>query len=140
MCASFRRAARALTQLYDAEIRPRGLRVTQFTILQALSRTPGVSQGTLGRMLSLDSTTLTRALRLMVRRGWIRERRGRDRRERRLRLAKIGRDQLQRALPAWERVQARVRRELGGNRWSDLLHASTQVTKLAKPSEKKLGG
>jgi DNA-binding MarR family transcriptional regulator len=134
MCASFRRAARALTQLYDAELRPLGLRVTQFTILQALSRTPEVSQGKLGRMLALDSTTLTRTLQVMVRRGWIREHRGQDRRERLLRLTKAGQDQLNCGLPAWTRLQARARRELGENRWNDLLHVSTQVTKLATQS------
>ena len=33
MCASLRRAARALTQLYDDALRPLGLRATQFTVL-----------------------------------------------------------------------------------------------------------
>ncbi len=34
MCATVRRASRALTQLYDETLRPLGLRATQFTILQ----------------------------------------------------------------------------------------------------------
>jgi hypothetical protein len=33
-----RRASRALTLLYDRALRPLGLRATQFTILQVLSR------------------------------------------------------------------------------------------------------
>ena len=71
MCASFRRAARALTQVYDKALRPYGLRATQFTILQALSLTGENSQGNLGSLLMLDSTTLTRTLRLMRTYGWI---------------------------------------------------------------------
>src|SRR5229473_6417471 len=88
MCGNFRRTARALTQLYDLALRPLGLRATQFTILQFLSLAGEVSQGHLGEMLAMDSTTLTRTLEIMARRGWIAERRGEDRRERWLRLAK----------------------------------------------------
>ena len=60
MCANFRRAARALTQCYDEAFRPLGLTITQFTILQALSLAGEITQGTLGEILAMDSTTLTR--------------------------------------------------------------------------------
>jgi len=100
MCASLRRASRALTQLYDEALRPVGLRATQFTILQALSLAGEVSQGGLAQILAMDSTTLTRTLRIMGREGWIAERRGQDRRERLLRLANAGRHQFNRALPS----------------------------------------
>jgi DNA-binding MarR family transcriptional regulator len=131
MCASFRRASRALTHLYDAALRPVGLRATQFTILQVLSRAGEVSQGRLGQILAMDSTTLTRTLRIMVRQKWIAERRGDDRRERLLRLDKAGRDQFHRALPAWEKVQARLKRQVGDQRWHDLMKLTNDVTTLA---------
>src|SRR5260370_41963200 len=69
MCASFRRASRTLTQLYDEALRPVGLRATQFTILQALFLAGEVSQGGLAQILAMDSTTLTRTLRIMAGRG-----------------------------------------------------------------------
>src|SRR5216683_808510 len=97
MCASFRRASRALTQLYDEALRPLGLRATQFTILQALSLAGEVSQGELGEMLAMDSTSLTRTLAIMQREGWISARRGKDRRERWVRLSSAGEMQLRRA-------------------------------------------
>jgi DNA-binding MarR family transcriptional regulator len=128
-CASLRRASRALTHLYDEAFRPLGLRVTQFTILQVLTLAGEVSQGELAEILAMDSTTLTRTLGIMVREGWIAERRGKDRRERWLRLAKAGRSQLSRALPAWERTQAQVARELG-ERWHDVLNLSNEITSL----------
>jgi DNA-binding MarR family transcriptional regulator len=130
MCASFRRASRALTQLYDEKLRPLGLRATQFTILQALSRVGEISQGNLGRVLAIDSTTLTRTLRIMRRQGWIAERRGKDRRERLLRLAKDGRHQFDRALPLWEKTQVRLRHQLGDKRWHDLLKLTNETTNL----------
>jgi DNA-binding MarR family transcriptional regulator len=131
MCANFRRASRALTQLYEQALRPLGLRATQFTILQVLSQAGEVSQGQLGAMLAMDSTTLTRTLAIMERHGWIAERRGEDRRERRLRLAKAGETQLSRALPAWEKVQARLRRRVGEEAWKDLRQLTNQLTDLA---------
>src|SRR5260370_15657726 len=82
MCASFRRASRVLTQHYDTALRPLGLRATRFTLLQALSLVGEVSQGTLGEILAIDSTTLTRTLAILGRRGWITSLPGEDRRER----------------------------------------------------------
>ena len=130
LCGSFRRTSRALTQLYEEALRPLELRATQFTILQALSLAGEVSQGQLGEMLAMDSTSLTRTLAIMRRQGWIAERRGEDRRERWLRLANAGEVKLRRALPVWEKVQSRLRRQLGEQAWDNLLQLTYQVTSL----------
>lgn len=130
MCGSFRRTTRALTQCYENALRPAGLRATQFTILQALSLAGEVTQGELGEMLVLDSTTLTRTLHLMSARGWVAERRGKDRRERYLRLSRAGTTQFKRALPAWEKVQSGLRHQLGEQAWRNLLDITHQVTGL----------
>jgi DNA-binding MarR family transcriptional regulator len=130
MCGSSRRTSRALTQLYEQALRPLRLRASQFTILQALSLAGEVSQGQLGAMLAMDSTSLTRTLAIMRRQGWIAERRGKDRRERRLRLANAGEVQLKRALPLWQKVQSRLRGQLGQQAWNDLLQLTYRVTSL----------
>ncbi|PYV79450.1 MAG: hypothetical protein DMG96_04015 [Acidobacteria bacterium] len=132
--SSVRRASRALTQIYEGALRPLGLRVTQFTILQVLSLAGEVPQGRLGEILTMDSTSLTRTLAIMLRQGWIAECRGDDRRERRLSLAKTGEAQLKRALPAWEKVQSQLRRELGEKAWKDLFHLTTRLAELAAES------
>ncbi|HEY1730704.1 MAG TPA: MarR family transcriptional regulator [Terriglobales bacterium] len=126
LCASLRRASRALTQMYEEALRPRGLRATQFTILQALSIAGELTQGDLGEILATDSTTLTRTLDIMLRHGWLSRQRGHDRREWRLRLDKKGAALFRRALPDWEAVQARVRRRLGDTNW-DGLHTLVDV-------------
>ena len=128
MCASLRRTSRALTQLYEQALRPLGLRATQLTILQVLSRSGEVSQGRLGEMLAMDSTSLTRTLGIMRRQGWIAERRGADRRKRWLRLAKAGEGELRRALPVWEKVQSRLHRQLGDKAWNSLLRLTHEIT------------
>lgn len=135
MCATLRRCARALTQHYEDALRPLGLRGTQFTILQVLERAGEVSQGQLGKILAMDSTTLTRTLEIMAREGWITKRSGRDRRERRLRLAKAGQVQLKRALPAWQKVQSQLHRQLGNERWDQLMKLTNQVTSVVTEEE-----
>src|SRR5271168_2871575 len=131
MCGSFRRTARALTQLYEAALRPLALRATQFTILQALSLAGEVSQGRLGEMLAMDSTSLTRTLAIMRRAGWVSEQRGEDRRERRMRLSAAGEAELKRALPVWEKVQSKLRGKLGKREWKSLLQLTYHVTEIA---------
>ena len=129
MCASLRRAARALTQVYDDALRPHGLRATQFTILQALSLTGEISQGDLGDLLVLDSTTLTRTLRLMRARGWIEERPGKDRRERWLQLSVSGRRQFKRASVPWQELQTRLRSSVGSASWNEWLGVATEISR-----------
>jgi len=134
-CSTLRRSSRAVTQLYEQTLRPLGLRATQFTILQVLSRIREASQGQLGEILAIDSTTLTRTLEIMHRHGWIAARPGKDRRERWLRLAKPGEARLTRALPAWENVQARVRHRLGEKDWQLFQSLANAVTNLTQGDE-----
>ena len=130
LSASFRRASRALSQHYDEAIRPLGLTPTQFTILQALSIAGTIHQGKLGEILAMDTTTLTRTLNIMARHGWVEKLQGSDRRERRLRLTPPGIDQFNGALPVWQKVQARLRRKLGGEPWQALVTLTNKVTSV----------
>jgi DNA-binding MarR family transcriptional regulator len=131
LCATFRRTARALSQLYDDAVRPLGLRTTQFTILQALSLTGEVSQGRLGGILALDSTTLTRTLAIMKRSKWVAMRQGRDGRERLVSLSTAGREQFELASPAWQAVQDRLRSQVGEERWNTLFQQNREMTAVA---------
>jgi DNA-binding MarR family transcriptional regulator len=113
------------------------MRVTQFTILQALSLAGEVTQGILGQILAMDITTLTRALDILERRGWIRKRRGKDRREWRIHLSKRGEVQLERALPLWRGVQNQLHTQLGNEVWETLFNVSNTVTRAVTiPGEK----
>ena len=128
-CANLRRAGRALTQIYDEELRPAKLRITQFTILKALSTVPTARQGGLAYALGLDSTTLTRTLALLRRHGYVAIQRGRDRRERILSLTEKGKAKVDQLVPAWERAQKRIREAMGKefDQLQGLLHQLTCV-------------
>src|SRR5260370_10076376 len=128
MCASLRRTSRALTQLYEDALRPVGLRATQFTVLQTLSLAGEVTQGELGQILAMDSTTLTRTLNIMGRHGWIAKRRGEDRREGRMRLSKAGKTRFKQEFPHWEKAQSRLSRQLGQELPDNLMNLLQKVT------------
>ena len=132
-CASLRRASRAVTQLYVEALRPSGIRITQFTLLQflAIAGRP-ITQGTLGQLLALDSTTLSRTLKPLEAAGWIRSIAGQDGRERHVELATAGRRVLKRATPVWEGVQQRLRHALGPRQWSALDELLTSVTRRTR--------
>ena len=134
LCAMFRRTARVMTQLYDDAVRPLGIRGTQFTILQAFTLTGEISQGGLGEILGLDSTTLTRTLAVMRRRGWVSRRAGRDSRQRLFSLAKPGRKEFDRALPHWQGVQERLREQTGAKLWRTLFAQNQRMTSVAQAS------
>jgi DNA-binding MarR family transcriptional regulator len=119
-CANLRRTARAVTKMYNHELRDTGLELTQFTLLMALNLTGEVTQGNLGKLLALDTTSLTRMLRLLIKRGWIGVKAGEDRRQRLLRLTPSGQQKLEQSQRDWERAQKRLRQSLGEARWTQM--------------------
>jgi DNA-binding MarR family transcriptional regulator len=130
-CANLRRTARAVTRMYNQELRSAGLELTQFTLLMALNLTGETTQGDLGKLLALDTTSLTRMLRLLTKSGWIGVKAGDDRRQRLLRLTPSGRQKLQQSLPRWERAQRRLRRGLGERSWSEMGALLAEVTRAS---------
>jgi DNA-binding MarR family transcriptional regulator len=130
-CANLRRAARVVTQLYDSVLRPSGLRVTQFTLLQALNYAPGISQNRLAELLGIDSTTLTRTLAFLDRSGWLRSKTGTDRRKVQHFLSPAGQREYRRALPGWRLAQRRLRRALGEANWNRALKAAVLTAGVA---------
>src|SRR5258706_11061147 len=79
LCNALRQASRAVTRLYDEELRGAGLRTTQYSLLRVLARAGEVRQGDLGGLAHLDETTLTRNLRPLMSAGWVMIRSGEDR-------------------------------------------------------------
>jgi len=117
--------------MYNHELRATGLELTQFTLLMTLKTAGETTQGNLGKLLALDSTSLTRMLRLLTRRGWIGVKAGEDRREKLLRLTPSGREKLEQAQPHWERAQKRLRRNLGEPGWTRMGGLLAEVTRAS---------
>src|ERR1700732_2323796 len=101
-CQNLRRVTRVVTRIYDQELRRAGLEITQFGLLTALAETGEANQKRLSAGFAMDSTTLTRTLGLLLKQGWVRVKRGEDRRERLFRLTKAGKRQMAEAHWYWE--------------------------------------
>jgi len=131
LCNALRQATRAVSRLYDEELRGVGLRTTQYSLLRRLRATGEVRQRDLGGLTCLDETTLTRNLRLLIDAGWVAIRQGEDRREKLVSLTDAGAAKLHVARPAWERAQERMRSRLPEGTWSALLELLPELTRLA---------
>lgn len=129
-CATIRRAARLVTQLYSEEMSGR-LEPTQFSLLAALSQERGASQARLGRALGLDKTTMSRSLRLMERHGWIERGQSDDQRERGFQLTPLGKKLFREAKPRWAKAQARLGDGLKPGELEDLLRAVNRIAEAA---------
>src|ERR1700682_1967952 len=123
LCNALRQASRAVSRLYDEELRGVGLGTPQYSRLRYLSRIGEVRQRDLGGLTSLDETTLTRNLRPLIDAGWVAIGAGEDRRETLVRLTEAGAAKLRKARPAWERAQERMRSRMPDGAWSGLLAA-----------------
>ena len=134
-CVSFniRKAARAVTQLYDERLRPFGLRSTQLSILGKTLALQPVTVTRLAEATVTDRTTLTRNLRLLEQQGHIQVGQGPDRREREVRLTERGRDVLAQVYPIWKEVQAEMATRFGSERLARLLAELSALVEVARP-------
>jgi DNA-binding MarR family transcriptional regulator len=119
-CANLRRAARAVSRLYNQALRPAGIEITQFTLLMALSLTGETSQGELAELLALDSTTLTRTLNSIRKKRWVHIRPGKDRRQRLVSLTSTGNEKLQQSMSHWTRAQTDLQKAVGDDTFARL--------------------
>ncbi len=129
-CGRLRRAARALTQLYDDLMAPSGLRVTQFSLLRTLSTHGTARMSDLARALLLDRTALSRTLDPLVERGLVAIAPGRDARTREVSLTSGGAKAIRNAAPHWKRAQAQVVARIGSAKLDALIATLADVEQL----------
>jgi DNA-binding MarR family transcriptional regulator len=129
-CGRLRRAARALTQLYDDVMAPSGLRVTQFSLLRTLAGQGATRMSDLARTLLLDRTALSRTLDPLAERGLVAITPGRDARTREVTLTPVGAKALRDATAHWKRAQSQVVARIGPARVDALIATLADVEKL----------
>ena len=113
LCFAARRVARAVTQRYDRSLRPSGLRATQFTILVLLILGGKVPVSQLAANLGVERTTLTRNLRPLIARDFVRSDGGSDKRVRVVEITEQGIAAAENALPYWQKAQLELTSKVG---------------------------
>jgi DNA-binding MarR family transcriptional regulator len=130
-CQNLRRLTRIVTRIYDQELRKAGLEVTQFGLLTALATIGQANQKQLSAGFAMDSTTLTRTLGLLQKKGWVQVKRGKDQRQRLFSLTRAGEQQMAEANPHWKAAEERLRQPLGDAGWKRMKEAVSRTTKAA---------
>jgi len=121
VCFNLRRAARAVTQFYDSEMRRHGIRPTQGSILASLQAKDGWNMAELSDWLRMDRTTLVRNLRPLQRDGLVKISGGGRGNRVELAITAKGRKQIEKLTPAWKSAQSAMVKTLGEKRWSSIL-------------------
>ncbi len=136
-CASFnvRKTARTITSLYDTALGRGGLGAASFALLVAVAKSEPVAMGVLAKTLALDPTTMTRNLYRMQQRGLLTISARSLRRQRFVTLLPAGRRALEDCLPFWRRVQRKVVKRIGLNRWKQFLAELGRLSNVATELE-----
>jgi DNA-binding MarR family transcriptional regulator len=132
LCLHAQRAARALARCFDEALRPTGLTNGQFSLLMSLNRPEPPAMAALARLLAMDRTTLTAALKPLARRGLVQATPDRnDRRSRLLTLTPKGHAVLRDALPIWQATHAALEEGLVKSDADELRRSLRAVVGLA---------
>ena len=123
-----RLVSRVVTGIYEEELRPLGIKASQLNLLVVMAQSGPIRRADIGRLLHLDSSTLTRNLRVMAANGWIEETAdGSDGRGLPLQVTAKGRSLLRKVGPGWERAQSRAAHLLGGEGKVNLMRLSAKL-------------
>jgi DNA-binding MarR family transcriptional regulator len=116
LCLHAQRAARALARRFDMALKPAGLTNQQFSLMMALNRPEPPPMGPVAKLLAMDRTTLTAALKPLSARGWVSvEADPKDGRGKLLKLTAEGARVLSGAVPIWKDLHGTIEAEMTGD-------------------------
>jgi DNA-binding MarR family transcriptional regulator len=123
-CTALRKASRRVSQLYDSELEPCGLRITQLAILNQITRCGAPTIGELAEALVIDRGALAHNLKPLERDGLVEIHADpKDRRNRLVTLTAAGRKKIEQSARAWKRAQDSFEKAFGITKSSSLRKA-----------------
>lgn len=114
-CITLRRAAQAISDLYDAHMAAIGITVNQYSLLSKLGHYPNCSVSELAEYARLERTTVVRALKPLTAKGWIKDLSDEGERKRNLCLTAEGEEIVKKGKVIWHQEQEEIERRLGKN-------------------------
>ncbi|MEX3008717.1 MarR family winged helix-turn-helix transcriptional regulator [Hoeflea sp. TYP-13] len=126
MVLKTRQAARAITRRYNRLLRPYGLHCTQVSLLYAVAANRYKSVSDMAEQLAIERSSLTRNLKLLRTRGYIKADQVGQGRPQSFELTREGEDLLTTLIPKWKEAQAGLREEFGDREW-DKVQASLSL-------------
>lgn len=127
---SLRRADRVVTQLYNEYLAPLNIRSTQFSVLKALHTIGITTASQIQEALVMEQATISRALKPLIRDGYIAVGEGANKREKALSLTPKGKKLYQQALGPWSEAQKQLRKIIGKGQDDLLIELSRQIVSI----------
>lgn len=130
-CLGFRMRVlnRVVSGIYDAALRPHGVRVSQVNILVAIAYSGPVRGVDLCHTMMMDQSTMSRDLERLIARKWINTTPGVGRANL-LEITDLGRALIEKIGPDWEKAQAQVHEICGPALAANILEAVVRLDKL----------
>jgi len=120
ICFNLRKAARAITQIYDNMFREIGLTAGQLSILRSLDMIGPMTVCQLSEAMATDRTTITRNLKPLEREKLIFIKTGYDRRSREIEVSKRGQELMHKAGGIFKGFQERLYKDVGKEKMEKL--------------------
>ena len=121
VCNNLHQTTRVVSRIYAEEMRPCGIKRSQFSILAYLQSLGVIQLTELADLMIMDRTTLSRNLKPLERKGLVFVKKSpNDARARELRLSKEGKAKFREALKYWTRAQKKLLKLFGKKNWQDL--------------------
>jgi len=104
---------RAVTSIYNQALRPHGIKTTQMNIIVVVSAFGPMEIKPLCRVLTMDASTVNRALKRIEKKGWLKSQPSGQGKSLAVSSTNEGLSLLQRAYPDWKRAQKKAEELLG---------------------------
>ena len=121
VCNNLHQTTRAVSRIYAEEMRPTGIKRSQFSILAYLQILGVIQLTELADLMIMDRTTLSRNLKPLEKKGLVFINKSpNDARARQLSLSKEGKAKFRESMKYWTRAQKKVLKMFGKKNWQEL--------------------
>lgn len=127
-----RRAARRISRAFDDAFKPLGLDISQFNLICVIAALDTAPLPSVAEVLDIDTSTLSRTLKPLRQRGFVKHRGGRGRGGLVLSLSERGQELLIASLPIWKGVQSQLTIAMGEAYLGRVLEALENVAPVNK--------
>lgn len=131
-CIMLRRAASAVTEMYDESLRKFGISLNQYSIMINLSRIGVATTTELADRIGLERSTLVRNLKAIIAQGYIENISDEKKRDNRLQVTEAGRELLRQAAPKWQAAQDKIIDRLGADGTKQLMDILYKLQTIEK--------
>ena len=111
--AKIRRLHRKINAIYMEKFKPYGIQGSMLSILFIIGKQSTINQKTLADLLVLDPSTMSRDVKKLVSKGWVKVSKGEDTRSSELSITVAGCLLLEEIAPIWEKLHNKVSELLG---------------------------